>query len=103
MTATIRQSGRKAVKDFGDSITEANALLQQAATETGQRASDLLSQVGAKLLSAKSTLRDLPDEALERATLAARDTDDYVRQNPWQAIGVTAAVAFLIGVVVSRR
>ena len=103
MTATTRQRGRKADRDFGDSITEANALLQQAGAETGQRASDLLSQVGAKLQSAKSMLRDLPDEAVERATLAARDTDDYVRENPWRAIGVTAAVALLIGVFVSRR
>jgi ElaB/YqjD/DUF883 family membrane-anchored ribosome-binding protein len=103
MIATTGLRGRRAVKDFGDSITEANALLQQAATETGQRASDLLSEVGAKLLAAKSMLRDLPDEAVERATTAARNTDDYVREKPWQAIGVVAAVALLVGILVSRR
>ena len=62
MTATTSQRGRKAVKDFGDSLGEAETLLQQAATETGQRASDLLSQVAAKLGSAKSMLRDLPED-----------------------------------------
>jgi ElaB/YqjD/DUF883 family membrane-anchored ribosome-binding protein len=103
MTATIRLRGRTAAKDFSDSITEANALLQQAANETGKRASDLLSEVGAKVLAAKSVLRDLPDEAVERATAAARDTDDYVRGKPWQAIGVAAAIAFVVGVLVSRR
>jgi len=103
VTATTKQRGRKAVKDFGDNLGEAETLLQQAATETGQRASDLLSQVGAKLLAAQSMLRDLPDEAVERATVAARDTNDYVRERPWQAIGVAAAVAFLLGVLVSRR
>jgi ElaB/YqjD/DUF883 family membrane-anchored ribosome-binding protein len=30
-------------------------------------------------------------------------TDDYVRDNPWQAIGVAAAIGFLVGLVVSRR
>lgn len=103
MTATTRQRSRKAVRDFDDHLGEAEILLQQAATETGQRANDLLSQVTAKLLSAKSMLRDLPDEAMQRATAAARDTDDYVREKPWQAIGVAAAVAFLVGVLVSRR
>ena len=103
MTATTRLRGRTAAKDFSDSITEANALLQQAANETGKRASDLLSEVGAKVLAARSVLRDLPDEAVERATAAARDTDDYVRGKPWQAIGVAAAIAFVVGVLVSRR
>ena len=82
MIATTRLRGRTAAKDFSDSITEANALLQQAANETGKRASDLLSEVGAKVLAARSVLRDLPDEAVERATAAARDTDDYVRGKP---------------------
>jgi ElaB/YqjD/DUF883 family membrane-anchored ribosome-binding protein len=103
MTATTRLRGRAAAKDFSDSITEANALLHQAANETGKRAGDLLSEVGAKLLAARSVLRDLPDEAVERATAAARDTDDYVRGRPWQAIGAVAAVAFVVGVLVSRR
>lgn len=103
MTSTTRQHGRKAVEDFGDNLGDAETLLRQAATETGQRASDLLSQVAAKLDAARSTLRLLPEEAMQRATAAARDTDDYVRGKPWQAIGVAAAVAFLIGVLVSRR
>ena len=103
MTSTTRQRGRKAVEDFGDDLGEAETLLRRAATETGQRASDLLAQVAAKLESARSTLRELPEQAMERATAAARDTDDYVRDKPWQAIGVAAAVAFLIGVLVSRR
>ena len=38
-----------------------------------------------------------------RTLLAARATDDYVHDNPWQAIGVAAAVGFLVGLVISRR
>ena len=103
MAMTTRQRDRDVVKDFGDNLGEAEELLRQAVTETGQRASDLLSQVGDKLMSAKSMLRDLPDEDVERAAAAARDTDDYIRDRPWQAIGVAAAVAFLFGILVSRR
>jgi ElaB/YqjD/DUF883 family membrane-anchored ribosome-binding protein len=35
--------------------------------------------------------------------VAARATDEYVHDNPWQAIGVAAAVGFLLGLVVARR
>lgn len=104
MTASRLERSRKAlVKDFGDVLAEAESLLKQAASETGDRASDLRSQVESKLLSAKLALQDLQDDAVDRAKAAAKVTDDYVRDNPWQSIGAAAAVGFLIGVLVSRR
>jgi ElaB/YqjD/DUF883 family membrane-anchored ribosome-binding protein len=48
-------------------------------------------------------LHDLSDDASESARAAARVTDDYVRDNPWQAIGIAAAVGFLAGLALSRR
>jgi ElaB/YqjD/DUF883 family membrane-anchored ribosome-binding protein len=96
--------GRKStVKDFSDALDDADTLLRQATAETGERASDLRSQVETKLLSAKLKLQDLQDHTVDRAKAAARVTDDYVRDNPWQAIGAAAALGFLIGVLISRR
>jgi ElaB/YqjD/DUF883 family membrane-anchored ribosome-binding protein len=104
MAASRLERGRKSlVKDFGDVLAEAETLLKQAAAETGERASDLRSQVESKLLSAKLKLQDLQDDAVDRAKAAAKVTDDYVRDNPWQAIGAAAAVGFLLGVFISRR
>jgi ElaB/YqjD/DUF883 family membrane-anchored ribosome-binding protein len=96
--------GRKStVKDFSDALDDANTLLREAAAETGERASDLRSQGAAKLLSAKLKLQDLQDDAVDRAKAAARVTDDFVRDNPWQAMGAAAALGFLVGVLISRR
>ena len=104
MIAAKSGRGRKStVKDFSDALDDANTLLREAAAETGERASDLRSQVAAKLLSAKLKLQDLQDDAVDRAKAAARVTDDFVRDNPWQAIGAAAALGFLVGVLVSRR
>ena len=94
---------KSATKDLSDTLTEAQDMLGRAAAETGARASDIRSQVSDKLAAAKLKLQDLQDDAIDRAKAAAHVTDDYVRDNPWQAIGVSAAVAFLIGVLVSRR
>ena len=66
------------MKDFSDVLDDADTLLRQAAAETGER-------------------------AVDRAKAAARVTDDYVRDNPWQALGAAAALGFLIGVLISRR
>jgi ElaB/YqjD/DUF883 family membrane-anchored ribosome-binding protein len=104
MTAAKFERSREAlVKDFSDVLGEAETLLKQAAKESGEKATDLRSQVEAKLRSAKMRLGDLQDDAIDSAKAAARATDDYVRDNPWQAIGVAAAIGFLVGLVVSRR
>jgi ElaB/YqjD/DUF883 family membrane-anchored ribosome-binding protein len=104
MIAAKSGRGRKStVQDFSDALDDANTLLRRAAAETGERASDLRSQVAAKLLSAKFKLQDLQDDVVDRAKAAARVTDDFVRDNPWQALGAAAAFGFLVGVLISRR
>jgi ElaB/YqjD/DUF883 family membrane-anchored ribosome-binding protein len=104
MTAAKFERSREAlVKDFTDVLAEAESLLKQAAKESGEKANDLRGQVEAKLRSAKIRLNDLSDDAAESAKAAARVTDDYVRGNPWQAIGIAAAVGFLTGLALSRR
>ena len=35
----------------------------------------------------------------ERATSAAKATDQYVNENPWRAVGIVAAIAGLTGVL----
>jgi len=93
----------KLVDDFGSMLNEAEELMKRASTETGDRARDLRSQVEAKLLAAKLRLQELQGDAVDGAKAAARVTDDYVHDNPWQAIGVAAAVGFLAGLLMTRR
>ena len=96
-------SREKLVDDFSAVLTEAEDLLKRAANESGERAKDLRSQVEAKLLAAKLRLQEIEGEAVDRARVAARVTDDYVHDNPWQAIGVAAAVGFVAGLLMNRR
>jgi ElaB/YqjD/DUF883 family membrane-anchored ribosome-binding protein len=51
-------------------------------------------------------LRDRARMAADRARAAAEMADDYVRDRPWTAIGLTAALALLVGAgvgVATRR
>ena len=93
----------KLVDDFGVMLTEAEDLLKRAGNETGDKARDLRSQVESKLLSAKLRLQEFEGQAVDGAKAAARATDDYVHDKPWQAIGVAAAVGFLAGLLMNRR
>jgi len=100
---TFERSRDQLVDDFSAVLSEAEDLLKKASSETGDRARDLRSQVEAKLLAAKLRLQELESGAVDRAKAAARMTDDYVHDNPWQVIGAAAAIGFLAVLLMNRR
>ena len=46
---------------------------------------------------------DASENWVEKAREFAATADDYVRNNPWQALGVMAMVGVTLGYVLSRR
>jgi ElaB/YqjD/DUF883 family membrane-anchored ribosome-binding protein len=103
MTESNEQARGKMVDEFSAVLTEAEDMLKRASNETADRAKDLRSQVEAKLLTAKLRLQELQGQAVDRAKETARATDDYVHDNPWQAIGVAAVLGFAVGLLMNRR
>jgi ElaB/YqjD/DUF883 family membrane-anchored ribosome-binding protein len=103
MSTPAESSRAKIADEFATAMSEAQDMLQKAATETGDKARDLRSQVETKLLHAKLRLQELEGEAVDRAKNAARATDDYVHDHPWQAIGIAAIAGFAIGLLMNRR
>ncbi|HEY5366892.1 MAG TPA: DUF883 family protein [Casimicrobiaceae bacterium] len=103
MAIDIERTRDQMVDDFATVLTEAEDMLKKASNETGDRARDLRAQVEAKLLAAKLRLQEMQGDAVDRARDAARATDDYVHDNPWQAVGVGAAVGFVVGMLMTRR
>jgi ElaB/YqjD/DUF883 family membrane-anchored ribosome-binding protein len=100
---SIEQTRDQIVDQFSSVLSEAESLLNKATHETGEKARDLRSQAEARLLSAKLKLQELQGAAVDRAKDAARVTDDYVHENPWQAVGIAAAVGLVAGLLMNRR
>ena len=91
------------MNDFGALLTEVETLLQRASSSAGAPADALQAEVNAKLSAAKQRLLELEGPAADAAKAVKRATEDYVHQNPWQSIGIAAALGFLAGVLLSRR
>jgi ElaB/YqjD/DUF883 family membrane-anchored ribosome-binding protein len=101
--ATDRSTRDQLIDEFTNVLTDAEGMLKKAASESGEKARDLRAQVESKLLQAKLHLQEMQGAAVDNARAAARATDDYVRDNPWQAVGIAAAIGLLVGLAVSRR
>ena len=93
----------KLISDVKVVLNDAEDLLKQAASSTGDRAVELRERALTSLKRAREKLLDVQDSMLERSKAAARATDDFVHDNPWRAIGVAAAVGFLAGLLGNSR
>ncbi len=93
----------KLLRDLQTVVEDAEALLQATAAQTGERIDGIRARAQASLKQAKTRLLEAEDEALEQVRAAAASADEYVQENPWQAVGVAAGVGLLLGLLLSRR
>jgi ElaB/YqjD/DUF883 family membrane-anchored ribosome-binding protein len=87
-------------------ITQAEELLKTLGEEGGAAAEAVRQRVLRTVSQAKVRLSEAGDRVRGAATDAARNTDQYVRDNPWKAIAYGAAIgaAFaLIATALARR
>ena len=68
------------------------------------QASDLIKDYGNRSLStAKESLSQAQSVVTDTAKQYADITDEYVRANPWKALGIAAAAGVLVGILLTRR
>ena len=51
----------------------------------------------------KQSLAEGADTIRQHAQKAASTADDYVRESPWQAVGIAALVGAIVGILATRR
>jgi ElaB/YqjD/DUF883 family membrane-anchored ribosome-binding protein len=103
MARQLKADQEALMSDLQDVLSDTEAMLKDVASEGGEMAQALRQKIAANLQTVKAKLIETEELVAEKAKFAAKATDDYVRENPWQSIGVAAGVGFLIGLLVSRR
>ncbi|PPA73069.1 DUF883 domain-containing protein [Achromobacter sp. LC458] len=93
----------KLIDSVKTSLNDAENLLREAAGTTGEKANELRERAMTSLKRTREALYEAQDAVLERGRKAARATDDYVHDNPWQAIGIAGVTGLLLGLLISRR
>ncbi|MFO1504061.1 MAG: DUF883 family protein [Steroidobacteraceae bacterium] len=93
----------RTLNDLNKLIGDLESLLKGAAGAAAEHAGEAREKLSAGLADARERLEAVEDKVRVGVKRTARDADRYVRDNPWPAIGVAAAVAFVLGVLVSRR
>jgi ElaB/YqjD/DUF883 family membrane-anchored ribosome-binding protein len=90
-------------------LDELNRLIGQIesvvgnASSAGAQASDSIGQLKAGLKQAGARAENLRREVHDEVGRGLKAGEDLVRAQPWLAIGLVAALAFAVGIAVSRR
>jgi ElaB/YqjD/DUF883 family membrane-anchored ribosome-binding protein len=88
------------VRNFLDNVEDLTRALKDVDTPDIAK---VRAKVKIALSAAKSALTDTATQLRGQAQQAGKRTDTYVRDNPWQVIGIAALVGLAVGVFASRR
>ncbi len=91
------------IADFKVVMADAEALLKASANQGGEKLAEVRARAEESLRAVKARMAETQTALLARTKAAADVTDAYVHENPWKAIGVSAGLGLVIGLLISRR
>ena len=102
-TAQVRKMKKYAnanLNEFLDNVDDLTKAIKDVETPDIAR---VRAKVKMALSAAKSALADSASQVGGQARQLTRTTDSYVRDNPWQVVGIAAVVGVVLGALMSRR
>jgi len=101
MTEHVSTAALKA--DLAAVMRDAEALMKASADAGGDKVNEARTRIRESLESAKRRLLEAERSAVRHGEEAVTATEDYVKRNPWQSVGIAAGVGLVIGVLLARR
>ena len=117
-TEQVRATGRRLKSDVSDGVSDIKTAATGEIKSLIADVEDLMARIAdlkdadvvrvrGKVQRAvdatKQSLADSADAIRQHAQSAVNTADDYVRDRPWQAVGVAALVGAVVGILATRR
>ena len=93
----------KLKKELKAVMADVEELLKITANQAGEKLGAARAKAEESLKSAKTWLAKEESVLKTKANSAAKAADEYVRANPWKAVGIGALAGFVLGLLISRR
>ena len=91
------------MEDLRAVVADAEGLLKATADQTGERIAAARGKAEESVKAAKARLDEQDAAVMAKTKAVAKTTEDYVRDNPWKAMGIAAAAGFVLRILVTRR
>lgn len=90
-------------QEFQDFVADIEDLIKASTSLTGDDLARAKANLNARVAAARAYVEEMPGAISARARNTAKVADGYVREQPWQAMGITAAAGLLIGFLLGRH
>jgi ElaB/YqjD/DUF883 family membrane-anchored ribosome-binding protein len=100
---TFKDSKPRLAADLDALVKDAEELLSRLANNAGEDYAEARDRLKQTLKSTREKLDGVQELALDNAAHARDAADAYVRRNPWESIGIGAAVGLVLGMLIARR
>jgi len=96
----VKRMANSSINDFLDNVDDLTKAIKDVDSPEIAR---VRAKVKMALAAAKSALSDGVATVRGQARQVTRTTDTYVRDNPWQVVGIAAVVGIALGIMMTRR
>ena len=90
-------------REITNVLADAEDLLKATTAITGEDLARIRAQLAKGVAAARQSIEEMGGAVADSARKTAKTTDAYVHEQPWKVIGASAAVAFLLGMLIARR
>ncbi len=98
-----QQAGAAASEEVQNLIADVEDLMARVGDAADPEIRRLRAKVTAALATTKQSIADGVEQMQGKARQAIDAGDQYVRNQPWEAIGIAALVGLAVGFLVARR
>jgi ElaB/YqjD/DUF883 family membrane-anchored ribosome-binding protein len=90
-------------RDIQNVVSDAQDLLKTVQDTGADKMGEMRAKMQTQIDAARQTLVELQQSVQDGAKVAIDSTDEYVRSNPWRAVGISAGIGALVGFLIARR
>lgn len=96
-------SKEKLVNDLRSLVEDAEELFKATANQAGEKIGVARQKIEQSLIEGKKALADAEKTLRAKSKECAEIADDYVRENPWTAVGIAAGVGLVLGLLIRGK
>lgn len=101
--STVSPVASPLAKEFQNFLADIEQLIEATTSLTGEDLARAKAKLSERIQTARHSVEAMGHAVVTRTRESAAATDRYVHEQPWKAVGISALLGLLTGVIIARR
>jgi ElaB/YqjD/DUF883 family membrane-anchored ribosome-binding protein len=100
---SVKEAKHRLSEELRNVVHDTEEMLKHKVQDAGEGYKTAREKLERTVKQARRELEGVEQAVIDRTKKAAKATDHYVHDHPWQSIGVGAGIGLLIGMLIGRK